>query len=44
MRQKMLLLGAVFFGVIAFVLTYQQLYRDVIQAVGREEKAAMIGG
>ena len=25
MRHKMLLLGAVLFGVIAFVLTYQQL-------------------
>ena len=42
MRQKMLLLGAVFFGVIAFVLTYQQLEAERRSIRGTSQTVVLI--
>lgn len=42
MRHKMLLLGAVLFGVIAFVLTYQQLEAERRSIRGTSETVMLI--
>lgn len=42
MRQKMLLLAAVFFGVIAFVLTYNQIEYEKKKALGAAKDVAVI--
>jgi len=42
MRQKLLLLAAVFFGVLAFVLTYQQIKIEREKALGGARKVVLI--
>ena len=42
MKQKLLLLIAVFFGVIAFVLTYQQIQREKIKIRGQAITSKLI--
>ncbi|QSH42498.1 Flp pilus assembly protein CpaB [Lentisphaerota bacterium ZTH] len=42
MRQKLLLLAAVFFGVVAFVLTYQQIQAEKLRIQGQAEYTKVV--
>ena len=42
MRQKFLLLGAVVFGLLAFVLSYQQLEAEKRRIIGDSETVVLI--
>ena len=42
MRQRFLLLGAVFFGVLAFILTYSQIDKEKRRLMGNSETVALI--